>query len=340
MTLRPTEQLAAFLSGLRLEAIPDDSLERVTDIILDTIACALAGRSAARTTNIEVLASALSDGSNSTVIAGTPSSLVGATLINGFQIAASGLRNLRRPITGYLAPEVVPPALALSEQRGASGGDLLLAVATGLETAARIATGINYGTLCARGWHPPGVIGPFGAAAASASILKLDPERYRNAISLAGTQAAGSFANADTPTMDFHQSRGGVSGLLAALLAEQEFPAGAEIFKAERGGVFDMYSDGGNPAAMLADLGKAWMLETISLRHRCDDGAIAVRAGERVDRSGRDEIVAKFRRCAEGRLDAGKTRRAIEMIVGLKGLPRVAELCAVLSDDVPSKSRN
>jgi 2-methylcitrate dehydratase PrpD len=117
-----------------------------------------------------------------------------------------------------------------------------------------------------RGWHSPGVIGPFGGAAAVASLLKFDAARTQNALSLAGTQSAGTFAHWGTPTIKFHQSRGSLSGLLAGLLAEQGFPAGPEIFVAENGGIFRTHSDGGDAAAVVAGIGDRWELETISLR--------------------------------------------------------------------------
>jgi 2-methylcitrate dehydratase PrpD len=139
-------------------------------------------------------------------------------------------------------------------------------VAAGLETVVRVGAGMRYPAMRARGWHSPGVIGPFGGAAAVASLLGLDSGRLHNALSLAGTQSAGTFAHWGTPTIKFHQSRGALSGLLAGLLAEQGFPAGPEILTHHHGGLFNLYSDGGDPAAAVAGLGEEWRLETISLR--------------------------------------------------------------------------
>jgi 2-methylcitrate dehydratase PrpD len=101
---------------------------------------------------------------------------------------------------------------------------------------------------------------------AVASLLDLDADGFHKALFLAGTQSAGTFAHWGTPTIKFHQSRGAYSGLLAGLLAEQGFATGPEIFTAPNGGLFDLYSDGGDPKAMLAGLGETWMLDTISLR--------------------------------------------------------------------------
>ena len=62
-----------------------------------------------------------------------------------------------------------------------SGRDLLVAIAAGLETVVRVGAGMRYPSMRARGWHSPGVIGPFGGAAARRSLLGLDagavPER-------------------------------------------------------------------------------------------------------------------------------------------------------------------
>jgi len=263
---QPTRELAGFFADLRYDSLPAAVRERVTDIVLDTVASALAGRHGDETAQIEALADAIGGPKTSTVIAGPKQSLAGATLVNGYQVTAVTVCDIHRPTLCHVTPEVVPPALAVAEERGASGRDLLVAVATGLEAVVRAGAGMRYKSMRARGWHSPGVIGPFGGATAVASLLGLDAARFQNALSLAGTQSAGTFAHWGTPTIKFHQSRGAYSGLLAGLLAEQGFKAGPEIFTADHGGLFNLYSDGGDPAAAVAGLGEDWMLNTISLR--------------------------------------------------------------------------
>lgn len=266
MRTHPTKELAAFLADLRYESLPPPVRERVIDIVLDTVASAIAGRRGDETAQVEALASAIGGPRSSTVIAGLPSSLAGAALVNGYQITAVTVCDTHRPTLCHVTPEVVPPALAVAEQRGSSGRDLLVAVAAGLEAVVRVGAGMRYPSMRARGWHSPGVIGPFGGASAVASLLGLEAGRFQNALSLAGTQSAGTFAHWGTPTIKFHQSRGALSGLLAGLLAEQGFPAGPEILTHHHGGLFHLYSDGGKPAAVVAGLGDDWALETISLR--------------------------------------------------------------------------
>jgi len=64
----------------------------------------------------------------------------------------------------------------------------------------------------------------------------------------------------------FHQCRGAVSGLLAALLAQQQFVATREFLTAKDGGLYSAYAGGGKPAAAVADLGARWELERIAMR--------------------------------------------------------------------------
>jgi 2-methylcitrate dehydratase PrpD len=52
VTVQPTRDLAAFFSDLRYESLPSAVCERVTDIVLDTVASALAGRHGDETAQI------------------------------------------------------------------------------------------------------------------------------------------------------------------------------------------------------------------------------------------------------------------------------------------------
>jgi 2-methylcitrate dehydratase PrpD len=171
-----------------------------------------------------------------------------------------------RATLSHITPEVVPPALAIAERDGLTGRDLLVALAAGFEVTTRIGIGLDYPAFRARGWHGPGVIGPFGAAAAVGRLRGFDAETMARAFGLAGSQSAGTFAAWGTPTVKFHQCRGALSGLLAALLAEQKFRATREFLTAKDGGLYNSYSNGGKPEAAIADLGTRWELEQVALR--------------------------------------------------------------------------
>ena len=266
MSITPTAELAAFIAGLQYEQIPAAIRERVKDIILDSLASAIAGTHGDEVKQIRGLAAALGASHEASIIGGDKLSLAGATLLNGYLITAVTVCDVHRPTLYHTTPQVVSPALAIAERDGASGKALLTAITAGLETSVRVANGTNYAAFRARGWHSPGVVGPFGGAAAVGKLRGFNADIQRNAFGLAGSQSAGTFAHWGTPTIKFHQCRGALSGLMAGLLAEQGFLASKEILTHKDGGIYNAYSDGGNPASVIADLGQHWALEQISLR--------------------------------------------------------------------------
>lgn len=266
MSTTPTADLARFVAGLQYDDIPAAIRERVKDILLDTLASALAGRQGDEVKQIQALAAALGQSEEASIIGGGGLSLAGATLLNGYLVTAVTVCDVHRPTLYHTTPQVVPPALAIAERDGADGRSLITAITAGLEVSVRVALGTRYAAFRARGWHSPGVVGPFGGAAAAGRLIGLDAERQRNAFGLAGSQSAGTFAHWGTPTIKFHQCRGALSGLMAALLAQQGFTASPEILAHPDGGIYNAYSDGGDPAAVTAGLGERWDLEAIALR--------------------------------------------------------------------------
>jgi 2-methylcitrate dehydratase PrpD len=262
----PTQDLAQFAATLGYDAIPERVREHCKNVLLDTIACAVAGHQGEETGQVGALAAGLAQSSESSVIGGDRLSLAGATILNGYLVTAVTMCDIHRSTLTHVTPEVVPPALAIGERDARSGRDLLVALAAGFEVTTRVGIGADYPAMRARGWHGPGVLGPFGAAAAVGRLRGFDADTMAKAFGLAGSQAAGTFAAWGTPTVKFHQCRGALSGLMAALLAEQNFLATREFLTAKDGGLYNSYSNGGKPELATADLGKRWELEQIALR--------------------------------------------------------------------------
>lgn len=265
-TQEATQTLAAFASALKYQDIPERVRDNAKNLLLDALACAVAGHRAEETAQVAAFAAAMAQSHESSVIAGDRLSLTGATLLNGFLITAVTMCDTHRSTLTHITPEVMPPALAIAERDNLSGRDLLVALVAGLETATRVGVGLDYPAFRARGWHGPGVIGPFGSAAAVGRLRGFGAETMARAFGLAGSQSAGTFAAWQTPTVKFHQCRGALSGLMAALLAEQNFLATKEFLTAKDGGLYNAYSNGGKPEAVAAALGQRWEFEQIALR--------------------------------------------------------------------------
>jgi len=87
----------------------------------------------------------------------------------------------------------LPASLAAAEAKGASGAELLTALAAGYEIGLRVGVcaGVSHST---SGYHVTGTVGAIGAAAAAARTLRLSPEQTAHALGIGATQAAGLYA--------------------------------------------------------------------------------------------------------------------------------------------------
>lgn len=267
MTNNITEELADFAIAAQWEALPATAKDQARNLLLDSVSCALAADLSEETPHYARFARAAGGGGATTVIGSRETlSPLGATLLNAYEITAATVCDTYVPAHVHITPEIVPPALAIAEQEGASGRDLLMSIAVGSEVAVRVASGLNYALAGPAGWHMPGIVGPFGAAAAVGRLTALTPLQQRNAFGLAGSQSAGTWASWGTPTVKFHQSRGAGSGLLAAILASTGFTASADILGHADGGTLKSYTPEGRPDAVVKDLGSHWEFEEIALR--------------------------------------------------------------------------
>src|SRR5262249_24030948 len=175
MPQEPTQALAAFAAGLTYDDVPAKSREHCMLMLLDAVACALAGHQGEEPHQAAPLGAARAQSQESSVSGGAPPSLAGAMLLNGSLIPAVTMCDVHRPTQTHITPEVVPPALLIAERDGLSGRELLAAIAAGSEVMTRIGMSLDPPAFRARGWHGPGVLGPFGAAAAVGRLLRFGP---------------------------------------------------------------------------------------------------------------------------------------------------------------------
>ncbi len=262
----PTARLAEFAATLTIDDISSDARDFTKTLFLDALACALAGHQGEETGQMDAMISALAASDETSVIGGGKRSMAGATILNGYLITAVTMCDVHRGLLTHITPEVVPPALAIAERDHDSGRDLLAALAAGFEVTARVGLGLDYPVFRGKGWHGPGVIGPFGSAAAVGRLRGFDAETMARAYGLAGAQSAGTFAAWGTPTVKWHQCRAALSGLMAALLAEQDFVATKEFLTAPDGGLYNTYAEGGRIDLAIGDIGARWEIEQIALR--------------------------------------------------------------------------
>ena len=135
----------------------------------------------------------------------------------------------------HFSPPVVSAALAVAEQEGSTGKELLTAIALGCEMMARASHATNF-SLRNRGFHTTPTCGVFGAAVASAYLMHLDRDQFISALGLAGAQSSG-LMEMYGPSMQkrFNPGPAARNGVTSATIASLGFTGTATIFEGERG---------------------------------------------------------------------------------------------------------
>src|SRR5260221_12615564 len=100
---------------------------------------------------------------------------------------------------------------------------------------ARASNATNF-SLRNRGFHSTPTCGVFGAAIASARLMRLDHKQTASALGLAGAQASG-LMEMYGPSMQkrFNPGPSARNGVTAAIMAQMGFTGAATIFDGERG---------------------------------------------------------------------------------------------------------
>ncbi len=255
-----------FAQSLTWSELPVEVREAVTRLTGDAIANAVVGRGAADTTAIEAASRSLYGDGDSSIIAGTTSSMVAAAGINAFQTTAYTMCDVYRPGLCHVTPEVVPAALAVAEQHNVDGPSFLAAVAAGFEVTTRLCRAFNYPVFRARGWHSPGISGAMGASISTGLLAGLTPAGLAGCLGLAGSQASGSFAAMGTMAVKFHQLRGAQAAVISAVHAQHSLTGATNVLTASDGGLLRAFSDDPDPSQLTDGLGARWSLLDIALR--------------------------------------------------------------------------
>lgn len=240
MTVALTRGLGKFVSGLRYEDIPEGALQFIHTGFTDCVGVMLAG---AKEEGPRLLKSVLAprDGEASLMFGEGRAPAPEAAWING--TAAHALDYDDVALRGHPSTVLVPAILAEAQALGASGRDMMAAYAAGYETWAELARR-DPDQHQNKGWHPTGIFGAVGAAAACASLRKLDPEKAATAIALGASQAGGLVSNFGTMTKPFHAGRSAHAGIISARLAEVGFTAALDALE-HKPGFLDAVSPAG-----------------------------------------------------------------------------------------------
>ena len=164
-----TRALAEAARILTYAAIPEDVRAWARQCVLDYLACAIAG-AADELTGILLaeMQEQGGDGAATVVAHGAKLPVLSAALVNGAAAHALDFDDVNLAMPGHPSVAILPALLALAEERGSSGADVLTAFVAGYELQCRIGRTIAPGHYDVLGFHATATVGSFGAAAACA----------------------------------------------------------------------------------------------------------------------------------------------------------------------------
>ena len=145
LTTTYTQELSAYITGLRYEDIPDSVLRRAKAAVIHTLGNALSSRDLPQSRTVLSLAEMCNGGQQGNAVSwadGNCLSLENACMLNTF-LADLPLAPEDCSCTGHPAAGIVSAAWGAAHSLGLSGKDLLTAVVAGYEVYLRIAAAVK-----------------------------------------------------------------------------------------------------------------------------------------------------------------------------------------------------
>ncbi|HAD86912.1 MAG TPA: hypothetical protein DCG48_06075 [Rhodospirillaceae bacterium] len=234
-TETPTRDLAEWIAGASSADFTDRPRRWAKHAILDWFGVTLAG---AQDELVDILVADAKDGGEEGAarLVGRSEKLTPAfaALVNGSASHTLDYDDVNKRLHGHPTVPVVPAVLALAEQKGLSGRDVIDAFIVGYEAECQIGESMGMSHYD-HGWHATATVGTFGAAAGCARLLGLNADQTAMALGIAATQAAGLKSMFGTMCKPLHAGKAAMNGMLAARLASRGFTSRPDSIECPQG---------------------------------------------------------------------------------------------------------
>ena len=260
------EIYGAWLAGLRLQDVPPEVQRVATLDLIDAAGLCIAARG--EPYMAQVTTGWDSDGSCTALGHARGLDAAGAALANGIAIHGEDFDDTLEGAPIRVGAMTIPAALAAAERFGLPGERAALGIIAGLETVCRL-NHIAPGAIHRAGFHPVGVIGALGAAAAAGTTLGLDAARQAAAFGIAGSMSSGilEYLSEGAWTKRLHPGWAAQSGLRAAILARTGFFAPRTVLDGPHG-FFHAFAPTAKPdfRHLTQNLGQDWYARRIAFK--------------------------------------------------------------------------
>lgn len=286
--------LARFAVQLDIDTLPPQVLEAARTNVFDTLACAVAGSSAAGIREIRELVTLWGGAPQAgALVFGDRLPAHHAAWLNGAMAHARDYDDTHDAAALHAGVSVVPAALAAAELAGgASGADFLAGVVAGLETISRLGIAATIGIVESGYMYTP-LFGHFAATLAAARVLRLDQASTVNALGIAYSQVAGNHQVTRDAALTKRMQPGfaAMSALISVQLAQKGVRGVQNTFEGEDG-FFRVYLQGRCDRAKLRrGLGETYEFVQLSYKpypncrfnHAAIGAALALKARHQIE---------------------------------------------------------
>ncbi|MGH8961629.1 MAG: MmgE/PrpD family protein [Jatrophihabitantaceae bacterium] len=263
-----TEQLAGWAASLRLADVPDAARHAAARHLLDGIGTALAARREDVVRPAVTVAGALGGPEEATILGERRRlSAPAAAFANGALVHGLDFDDTHAGGLVHATAVVLPAALAVGQQTGACGADVLLAALIGYECVCRIAMASPHG-FHARGLHATQVAGVFSAAAVTARLCGMSELATTQAFGIAGSSSGGllEFLSTGASTKQLHPGSASLNGIIAARLAAAGATGPATVLEGPNGIYAALSQRPSDVNAITAGLGQTWEVTRITIK--------------------------------------------------------------------------
>ncbi len=255
----PSAQLAHFAADLQYDDIPPEVMRRAEELFVDWVGSALSGKVGRPVQAIESVAREVgpTEGRAEVLLSRRKTTSVFAAMVNAASSHFMEQDDVHNGSVFHPGAVVFPAVLALAQDRGISGKEMMTAAVAGYEVGIRV--GEFLGQSHYKVFHTTGTAGTIAAAVAAGRAINLPPEKMQHAIGSAGTQAAGlwEFLKDAANSKQLHTAKAAFDGTLSALLSEKGFSGAKQILEGAKGMGVGLSQDA-DPARLTDRLGERW----------------------------------------------------------------------------------
>lgn len=265
-----TGRVARYMAAARQQSLSADVVREAKHRILDTIAAMISG-ARLKPGEMAIRFARAQGGTPEASIVTTDirTSVINAALVNAMFAHADETDDFEPVTKAHPGCSAVPAALAVGERENASGQELIRAVVLGYDLGCRWLQALGPNHVRATHRSAEGVSATMGAAAAAASMARLDEKGMRYALSYAVQQVSGVWSwerdlEHVEKAFDF-AGMGARNGVTAAVMAQAGFSGVPDVLEGEHNGL-EAHSSQPRPEEMAAGLGRRFYVTETAIK--------------------------------------------------------------------------